>query len=235
VRPLDDLLDDDPAWPVIASWIAEATNQVVVLPAAREEGEKLLLRLQLTSHSALGAVALETGGMLVDHGWLRLLGSGSPELRSTLASWNTIDDEPEVPPLQNALTVGFDAVGGFFAVNGGEFDAAEGDVHYFAPDTLEWSSLERGYSDFLHWALTGDLAAFYAELRWPGWEDELAGVGGDLGFSLVPPPFTREGRPVSAVSRRLVPMRELWLVQQDYARRLADAPDGTEMRLEVEN
>ena len=212
---------NDPAWPLIASWLAEASNDAAVLPGTREDGEAALLRLQLTPQSTLGAVALETGGILVDRGWLRILGSGSARLRATLLTWNAVGDPPEIEPLQDALLVAFDAVGGFFAVNGGEFEGERGHVFYFAPDSLEWQSLGGGYSDFLHWALTGDLDAFYADLRWPGWHDELGDASGDVGFSLYPPPFTKEGRPVAAASRRLVPMSELWGVQREYARQLA--------------
>jgi uncharacterized protein DUF2625 len=220
VSPLEELRDDDPAWPLVQGWIAGTSTDAIALPAERGRGEDVLRRLQVAPHSALGAVALETGGILVDGGWLRLLGSGSARLRSTLATWNTIGDPPEIEPLERALIVAHDAVGGFFALNGGEFAGRQGHVFYFAPDTLEWESLERGYTDFVHWALTGDLGELYADLRWPGWQDELADVCGDLGFALYPPPFTVEGRSTANARRTLVPMRELWALQQDYARRL---------------
>ena len=194
-----------------------------------------MLQLQVTTRSPLGAVALETGGILIDRGWVRLLGSGSPRLRSTLANWNTIGVDPVIEPLERALTVGFDAIGGFFAIHGGAFAGEQGHVFYFAPDTLEWQSLGAGYSDFLRWTLTADLETFYADLRWPGWEKELTEATGDQGFSLYPPPFTEEGRPVSSASRRLVPMRELWLVQHEYVRQLADVPDGAAIRFQIKD
>src|SRR5262249_470246 len=98
----------------------------------------------------------------------------------------------------------------------------------FAPDTLDWVSLERGYSDFVHWALAADLGAFYAELRWPAAEAEPADAGGDVGFPFYPPPFTQQGRSIAGASRRLVPMKELWLVEQEYVRQLAAVPEATE-------
>jgi hypothetical protein len=235
VRPLEELLSDEPAWPLVESWLAEATNEVEVLPAERARGEDVLHRLQVTSHSTLGAVALETGGILVDGGWLRLLGSGSPRLRASLASWNKIGDAPEIEPLEWAMIVGFDAVGGFFAFNGGDLPGARGEICYFAPDTLAWEPLELGYTAFVDWTFTADLEGFYAELRWPGWEDELAGASGDVGFSLYPPPFVKEGRPISNAVRKLVPMRELWQANQDFARQVADLPDGTRFRFRVED
>jgi hypothetical protein len=193
----------------------------------RDAAEAVLVELQLTTHSALGAVALETGGILVDRGWVRLLGSGSPRLRATLASWNKL--EGDVQSLEGAVIVGFDAVAGFFAVNGGAFAGDDGHVFYLAPDTLEWESLERGYSEFLRWMLAGDLGEFYADLRWPGWADEVAESSGDFGFSLYPPPFTKEGKPVASASRALAPMAELWRVQRDFARRLRGQPDGAQL------
>lgn len=81
MRPPADALSDDPAWPLVQSWIEAAHNEVAVLPAERALGEDTLRRLEVTDHSVLGAVALETGGILIDHGWLRLLGSGSEPLR----------------------------------------------------------------------------------------------------------------------------------------------------------
>jgi hypothetical protein len=220
LRPFEDLTHEDPAWPLVQSWLTRATNDVVVLPVTRTQAEKVLLQLQVTSSSVLGAVALETGGILIDHGWLRLLGSGSSQLQASLATWNKIGYDLEITPLAEGLIVGFDAIGGVFAINGGEFEGQRGNVFYFSPDTLGWMSLERRYSEFLQWALTADLDAFYAELRWAGWEEELANGTADLGFLLYPPPFTKEGRPTSNVTRHLVPMRELWDVQQEYVRQL---------------
>lgn len=233
MRPLAELLSDDPAWPVVGSWISEARIDVVVLPTERARGEDTLLRLQVTSHSVLGAVALETGGILVDHGWLRLLGSGSGQLRGNLASWNEIGDAPEIEPLHCALVVAHDAIGGFFALDGGGLGEGLGHVHHLSPDVLGWESLDLGYSAFVQWTLTADLDGFYGELRWPGWEDELRGASSDLGFTLTPPPFLREGRPAADARRALVPMTELWRLQHDYARQVADLPDGARVRIRV--
>lgn len=77
-----------------------------------------------------------TGGILVDGGWLRMLGSGHPKLTRNIAMWN------------NGRSNGFclvadDAVGGFFALNGGAFGDDLGSVYYLAPETLDgkaWGS-----------------------------------------------------------------------------------------------
>ncbi len=88
-RSLVELLSGaESAWPMLEDWFGDAANPVEVLPAERSRGEATLLGLQVTDRSPLGAVALETGGILFDRGWLRVLGSGGERMRGTLLSWN---------------------------------------------------------------------------------------------------------------------------------------------------
>ncbi len=65
----------------------------------------------------MGAVALETGGVLIDDGWVRELG-GAADTSCNLALWNQRDGKLRLP---GALVVANDPVGGFFAINGGAF------------------------------------------------------------------------------------------------------------------
>ena len=162
MRNLNELLAaPNPAWPLVQSWIAEASNPVEVLPPHKESRAESLLAIQVTVGSVLGAFACETGGLLVDHGWVRVLGSGHPRLTRSVASWNTgrtIRQPGQTPPF---VLVADDVLGGFFAINGGAFDAEPGLVCYFTPDSLEWESLEIPHSEFVMWLLSGDLAKFY--------------------------------------------------------------------------
>jgi hypothetical protein len=209
-RALRDLIDTrDPAWPMLTQWIAGARHSVDVLPAYRSQGEHTLLQLQVSTRSVLGAIALETGGMLIDHGWLRLLGSGHPRMRGTLLTWNGISDEGLATPVHGALLVGHDVVGGFFAVNGGAFPGEPGNVFYLAPDTLTWEDLALQYSGFVHWSLTGDLDTFYANARWDGWEQEIAALDGDHGLFIYPPLWAAGGS-MSERHHGRVDMIELW-------------------------
>lgn len=230
-RSLPDLLDHvDPMWPLIQQWLTLATHPVEVLPVRRPEAEAALFTLQVTTRSPLGAVAWETGGILVDHGWLRLLGAGSPRLRDSLLSWNGLGESAITPTLAQAFLVGHDVLGGFFAVDGGAFGGQGHTVFYFAPDTLQWENLGLTYGEFLRWAVTGEVAAFYADQRWPGWQQEATEISGDQGFSFVPMLWA-SGLPLGERSRRIVPQRELWRLHQDLARQLAEVPDGTPVRL----
>ena len=87
VRTLVELMEVDlPAWPRIHEAIAASTCPVEVVSVEETAGTATLLSLQVTAASALGALALETGGLLVDHRWLRVLGGGADLIRQGLAA-----------------------------------------------------------------------------------------------------------------------------------------------------
>jgi len=189
MKQLQELINrEDSAWPLVRQWIAEATNHVEVLPPIDDATrERALLETQVTTRSPMGAVIFESGGILVDHGWLRILGSGSARLPRSLPEWNvgrSLAASGQPPPF---LLVADDIVGGFFAVDGGGLRLDRTKVCYFAPDTLAWENTRLGYTEFLVWAFQGDLAKYYEDTRWPGWQEEIAGVGGDEALSIFPP------------------------------------------------
>jgi hypothetical protein len=166
----------------------------------------------VTTRSPMGSIVYETGGLLIDGGWLRVLGSGHPRLPRSLPDWNkgrTWSEGDASPPL---LLVADDVLGGSFAINGGALPGPPG--HVFAPDTLEWETLDRGYSDFLFWALSADLASFYEAHRWPGWPADVEALAGDQAFSIYPPLWTK-GPPTGERSRSAVPMAVLFDVHFD--------------------
>ena len=88
-RLLIDLINhQEPGWELVTEWLREGTNPVRVLPKTPVEAERALVATQVTTRSPLGAILYETGGLLVDGGWLRVLGSGSPLLSRSLMDWN---------------------------------------------------------------------------------------------------------------------------------------------------
>ena len=58
-------------------------------------------------------------------------------------------------------------------------------------DALDWEPLQMGYSDFLQWAFSGELAQFYDWIRWPGWEDDVKTLHGDRSSTDAEDPVTR--------------------------------------------
>src|SRR5262249_10892670 len=107
MRPVQELINaDDSAWPLVQEWVAAAVRPVEVLPPS-EAREEALYQTQVTTRSPMGAVVYETGGILIDGGWLRVLGSGHSRLTRTLPGWNG-------ERADGYLLVADDVVGGFF-------------------------------------------------------------------------------------------------------------------------
>src|ERR1700742_5156874 len=152
------------AWPLVKRWIDQAANDVTTLPADAAGGARVLDALDVTERSVLGALAVHTGGLMIDHGWLRVLGG------PTLLEWHE--------QLDGGLVVGHDAAGGFYAVG-----KEDGEVRYLVPGSLEWMETEMGHAAWGDWTLMGDVGGSYADMRGRGWEAETASLAPDQGLS----------------------------------------------------
>lgn len=206
---------------MVTSWIDQCSSHVEVLPCSREDGKSALCALQVTTRSTLGALALECGGILVDHGWLRLLGAGHPGCWGNLLDFNglgeTLLDGAE--PVCGAFIVAYDVLGGMFAINSGGLGANTGNVFYFAVDTLQWEDLAVSHTAFVHWCFQERLTGFYGEDRWPGFVDDLKALAVDRGFHFVPPLWAQSD--FQPRSRKDVPLKELFAVNRSYLKQLS--------------
>lgn len=212
MRPLHELINrDDPGFPQVRQWVAAAIRPVEILPpsAAREDA---LVQTQVTTRSPMGAIVYESGGILVDGGWLRVLGSGHVRLRRTLPAWNAGRSD-------GFYLVADDAIGGFFAINGGALGEDVSDLYYFAPDTLDWEPLKIGYSGFLQWAFSGKFDQFYEWIRWRGWDSDVRALHGDRCYAFAPFLFTKEGKG-GCGQRAEIPIEEAWGLQMDIRKQL---------------
>ena len=210
---------DEPAWPEIQQAINASPHPVTVLPVDRADGLAALYSLQVTARSGLGALALNCGGLIVDHGWLRVLGGGSGALPDLASINGLLDPRQQVEP-RGAMVVAFDVLGGRFAIDTGGLGIAPGEVCYFGPDTLSWEGLGAGHFDFVLACLSNWLPDTFASLRWDGWQQEVEHLRHDVGLSLVPPPWTAQGKDISQADRRPVPLAELHGLYEDIARQL---------------
>lgn len=222
MKPLDQLINkDESAWASVQQWIKEATNKVDVLPKDPIRANDALFQTQVTTRSPMGAIVYETGGILIDHGWIRILGSGCKRLDRSLMDWNKGKSFKKSGEQPSFLLIADDVLGGFFAVNGGGLGKTGiGKVFYFAPDHLDWEQTEMSYTDFLKFCLTGDPNKFYAGYRWNNWEKDIDTLDGNSGMSIYPFLWTKEGKDINKVSRRPVPLQELWNLYMKEAKRL---------------
>lgn len=211
MRTLEELINtDEPGWPIVKEWISLAANKVEILPCDKLCAETALINTQVTTRSLMGAIIYETGGLLIEGGWIRILGSGSERMKRSLPQWNkgkTFSEYGEPAPY---LLVADDAVGGLFAVNGGYLGADKGNMYYFSPDSLEWEPMEIGYSQFLLFCFESDLNHFYDNLRWNNWIKDTENLSPDYAYQFYPFLWTEEGKDINLVSRKPLSIEEVY-------------------------
>lgn len=216
MRTLTELIiTDDPGWTVVKDWIGKANNQVEILPCERHDANKALLQLQVTTRSLMGAVIYETGGLLIDGGWIRILGSGSKRLKRSLPAWNkgkTFQEYGEQPPY---LLVADDVIGGFYAINGGYFGDDFGNIYYFSPDLLEWLPMKIGYPNFLLFCFETNMDEFYEGLRWKGWLNDITALSGDYAYRFDPFLWSEEGKEINNLNRQAIPVEQIYEFNMD--------------------
>ena len=214
-KPLSELIKtSESAWTsYLELWIKESTNFVEVLPKDSLQADSILYKSQVATRSTMGSIVYETGGILIGHGWIRILGSGSERMKRNLMDWNVGKTYTNFGDQLPYLLIADDILGGFFAVNAGGLDSVGlGMVYYFAPDLLIWSNLNLSYSEFIQFCFFGDIKNFYTNLYWIDWEDEIKTISGDQGIHCFPYLCTIEGQDINKVSRGIVPIEELWIL-----------------------
>ena len=172
MRDIESLIAvDGLAWPHLQKALAE--SEAIALSVAPEQGQRSLWELQVTAASMMGAVALHTGGIVAEHGWVRLYGGGSESLPS-IAKTNGLGGSVSAPP--GALIVGHDVLGGLFAIDGGALGVSPGEVCYFGPDPSHGTgSVEATRrSLWLRWAAdwgwsSRGCAGLAGKTRWRRW------------------------------------------------------------------
>ena len=153
----NDLIDSsETTLRLVKSWIKDSNNNVTLFEPDLSMNSKILSNYQVSTKSVLGTIIYYTGGLLIEDGWLRLLGSNSKLLGRNIYEWNKLNIY-----YPKSILVADDVIGGFFALNGGDIGENLRNIYYFAPDTLEWEDMEMKYSDFIHWLCSDDINSFY--------------------------------------------------------------------------
>jgi len=209
MRPVDELINrTDPGWPVVKQWIDSAKNKVEILPVDTIKAKDALYKTQVTTRSIMGAIVYSTGGLLVDNGWIRILGSGSTKMQRTLPDWNKGKAFKEFGDRPKFFLVADDAAGGCFALNYGSFGKDLDSIYYLSPDNLEWEPMGMNYEDFVWFCFTGDLKKFYKGIRWNSWQKNVQALKADEVFHIFPPLWSKEGKDVEKSTRGPVPADE---------------------------
>ncbi len=236
MRDISELADvPDPSWPLLSDHLASSFTPNVVLPPDPDRCRATLHQLQVTAWSPLGAITLNTGGILVHDGWLRVYGGsgGGPAGLPSMAEINgfpeTVEDGWQPPA---GLIVGHDVLGGVFALNGMEPEqhgrpGTPGGVVYFSPSTLSWQDLELGHSQWLTWLLDGGAAGHYHDVLWPTWRTEVAELGLRDGISVYPFLWSQEAQQdMAATTRKAVPLAQILELQASFCDQLGLGEPG---------
>jgi hypothetical protein len=212
MREVNELINkEEPGWELVSEWIDEATNKLEILPKDSLKADSSLYKAQVTTRSPMGAIIYETGGILIDDGWIRILGSGHEKLNRNVMDWNKGKSYNKLGERLPFLLIADDVLGGFYAINAGGFDKKNiGKVFYFAPERLKWESMDMTYSQFIIFCLQGDLDGYYKGFRWTDWKKDVPNLDGNKGIHCFPFLWSKEGSDINTVSRKAVPIQELW-------------------------
>jgi hypothetical protein len=216
MRSLKELVDNsESTWLLIQEWISKSIKNVKYCQPKKEYAGKILEELQVTTKSILGSIIYYYGEIIIDYGWLRILGSGSANFKRNISTWNKLDSvSGKSTKFPGALLVADDVLGGIYAMNGNAFEGEPGNIYYLAPETLEWESLNMQYSSFLNWALLGDTDLFYKSLRWNNWENEVKTVKADDVFLFHP--LLWEGEiGLKLRKKSVIPIERMWNIMQE--------------------
>nr|MBU3858326.1 DUF2625 domain-containing protein [Flavobacterium sp. MC2016-06] len=221
MKTINELINEkDSGWKEVKEWIGAAKNKVEILPADPQKAKNALYQTQVTTSSPMGAIVYMTGGILIDNGWIRILGSGNTKLDRTLPEWNKGKSFKEFGETPSFLLIADDALGGFYLLNGGGLGKDLGKVYYFSPDNLEYEPLDITYSEFLQFCFNNDLDKFYDGSRWKNWKTEVSVLKGDKVYNFYPFLWTAEGEDINKVTRKVIPVEEQYSLNMELRKQL---------------
>ncbi|MCL9806827.1 DUF2625 domain-containing protein [Flavobacterium amniphilum] len=221
MKPLSELINTtDSGWPIVEDWAKSAKNKVEILKLDSTSDEEALYNTQVTTRSPMGAIIYNSGGIIIDNGWIRILGSGNSKLNRSISMWNKGKSFVEYGNPATFLLIADDAIGGFYILNGGALGNDLGKIYYFAPDSLEYEPLDLTYSEFVLFCFNNDLNDFYKGLRWKNWKTDVKNLSYDKVYNFVPFLWTKEGKEIEKNSRKEVPIEEQYLLNIDLIKQL---------------
>lgn len=181
--------------------INSSFKNVKVLPIEESVLSQVLENFHIKEESLLGTIIFNTGGIIIDS-WIRIYGAGKV---------NFCQRNKDFP--YSNIIVAEDILGGLFAY------MSNGNIGYFAPDTLEWEDMEIGYSQFLYWCFHGDTDTFYKDFRWNSWSCDVSDLPIDYGIAFYPFLWT-ERNVLEKCSLKKIPIKEIIDLEINFSNQL---------------
>lgn len=221
IQPVEELLNGgEEGWTVVEDLLKSAKNKVEILDANVDRAKESLYRTQVTTKSPMGAIVYKTGGVVVDDGWIRILGSGSDRLNRTLPEWNKGKSFREFGETPSFLLIADDVIGGFFLLNGGALGDDLGKIYYFSPDNLEFEPLDLTYTGFLQFCFNSNLDEFYSGYRWKTWRADISRLDSDTVFTFYPYLWSKEGKEINKISKKPISAEEQFRFNKEMREQL---------------
>jgi hypothetical protein len=202
-------------WERILLIAGHSKNKVELLQKDSSRAELALAQSQLGTNTLLGSIIYNSGGILIDGGWIRILGSGCQKLTRSVPEWNA----GKLSAMRNEeafyLLVADDVLGGLFAIKASSKEELEtiGQVFYYGPNGLTWQSTGLSYASFIAYCFSGNLKDFYDDFRWKGWQEDIKTIDCNSVISCYPMLWTREGLQQKA-NRKLLAIETQWNLYQ---------------------
>lgn len=193
----------------IGSWASKAKNPLKLLPVDSARAQFAIFQLGIPLHSTLAAFIYHCGGMTVDHGWIRVIGSGNTGFERGFLDWNK-DRKAYRPDSTELILIADDVVGGLFGLEKrSDGDIENSLVYYYGPNSLRWETVGLSYAGFIRYCMNGDLNQFYGDFKWKGWREEISVINTNQVISCYPLLWTKEGKELK-VNRKVTAINSLW-------------------------
>lgn len=206
---------DKKLWKELNNMLENSKSNIKHIGGDPSIGFSAVEELKLNENTTLATIILYVAGLTINK-CLRILGQGNDELQGICQVNEVKNGTPT--KIKGFLIVATDIFGGIYAMNIDEIDGKVGQIFYFAPDTLEWESLEMKYSQFLYWAVNGNTEEFYSSMKWSDWEKYADETGFDQGILIYPFLWSKEIE-IESATKKIVPFVELINVNMDFRRK----------------
>lgn len=207
---------DKQLWGELIEMFENSPSQIKRIDGDISVGSKIVKELNINDRTTLATMILCASGITVNK-CIRILAQGNDDLPSISKVNRVCEGKPS--KISGFLIVATDIFGGLFAMNVEETNGEVGNIFYFAPDTLEWKSLDMKYSQFLYWTVNGNTVEFYETMKWSDWEKYADEAGFDQGILIYPFLSSKEIE-IESASKKIVPLEELININMKYRNKI---------------
>ena len=202
-------------WKKINKMLQSSDRKIELFQCDEVRGINIIKEIGLNNTTTLSTIIANCAGVIVDD-CIRILGQGDVNVHG-IYEVNLIENG-SANRVMGMLLVAFDIFGGLFAMNMGAINDEIGVIYYFAPDTLEWESIEMNYSEFLQWCVLGNISKFYQSFKWNDWRQMAKEVKFNDEILIYPFLWSKEHN-INTAEKKIVSFNELFNLNMDYRKK----------------